>query len=538
MQYNFADLWDAVAPRVADRTALVCGDDRRTYAELADRVSRLAGWLQARDVERGDFVGVHLTNGIEYLETMLACFSIGAVPVNVNFRYRSGELRHLYGDAGLVGTVIGRTYRPLLDEIRPDLDDLRWALDVDDGASVEVDTNWQEVTPYEDALATATALTEPPERSPDDLYVIYTGGTTGLPKGVVWRQEDAFFSCIGGGDPMRLLGPVSHPDEVLDRIVDGTFVFFPVAPLMHAAGQWTALSWLFAGGTVVLHPGSLDADAIWRACEREGVNVLAVVGDAVVRPLLDAWDEAGGYEVPSLISIGSGGAPLTPSLKDRLMDTLPNVGVVDGFGSSETGAQGAQRLEAGSTVDGVAAFTPYGDQTTVVDPATLERVVPGSGHVGLVARRGHIPLRYHQDPERTAATFVEVDGDRWVLTGDEATVADDGTITLLGRGSVCINTGGEKVHPEEVEAVLKGHEAVRDVVVVGAPDERWGQAVTAVVEPEQGTDLDADALVAHCRQHLAAYKVPRRVVTVPKVERTPAGKADYAWARTTATTES
>ena len=307
-------------------------------------------------------------------------------------------------------------------------------------------------------------------------------------------------------------------------------VFLPVAPLMHAAGQWTSLAWLYAGGTVVLLPGSLDAVAVWRTVEREHVNLMTVVGDPVVRPLVDAWVAEGPFDVSSLFSIGSGGAPLTPALKDQLITLVPDAAVVDGFGSSETGAQGSQRLEAGAASGGVTAFTPY-PTTTVLDEETRRPVEPGSGQVGRVALRGRIPLGYYNAPDKTAETFVEADGDRWVLTGDMATVESDGTIRLLGRGSVCINTGGEKVYPEEVEAVVKTHPSVYDALVIGVDDDRWGQRVTVVVQPVEGATVSLDELADHCRASIAGYKVPRSIVTVDRIERSPAGKADYRWAK-------
>ena len=368
------------------------------------------------------------------------------------------------------------------------------------------------------------------ERSADDHYVLYTGGTTGLPKGVVWRQEDAFHSCIGGGDPARLMGAITTPEEIVDRIAPegaGT-VFLPVAPLMHAAGQWTSFSWLFAGGKVVLLPGSLDPDLVWRTIAEEGVHLITIVGDAVARPLLDAWDAAGGYDVPTLYTIGSGGAPLSPTLRRRLQEILPNVFLADGFGSSETGAQGTARPEAGD--DARAAFAPMDDTTVVLDDAR-QPVVPGSDDVGRVARTGHIPLCYLGDPEKTAATFVELAGRRFVITGDMATVADDGTITLLGRGSGCINTGGEKVFPEEVESVLRERDDVYDVLVVGAPDDRWGERVAALVQPAAGHRPSTEELIEHCRGQLAGYKLPKTVTFVEQIVRSPAGKPDYLWAK-------
>jgi acyl-CoA synthetase (AMP-forming)/AMP-acid ligase II len=514
--FAFADLWELVAEQVPEREAVVCGDRRITYAELDERANRLANHLKGQGVGPGDHVGLYLTNNAEYLEVLLAGYKLRAVPVNVNYRYVEKELQYLFADAGTKAVVHDAEFEDRMAAIRDDLPDLEveMALGPD----------------YEAALAAADPVLDVGERSSDDLYILYTGGTTGMPKGVVWRQEDAFHSCIGGGDPARLLGAIETPEEIVERISppDQAAVFLPVAPLMHAAGQWTSLSWLFCGGKVVLLPGSLDPDEVWRTIGEEGVNLITIVGDAVARPLLDAWDRAGGYEVPTLFSIGSGGAPLSPTLRQRLQEILPNVFLADGFGSSETGAQGTARMAADS--DARAAFAPMDDTTVVLDDA-LRPVPAGSGEVGRVARTGHIPLRYHGDPEKTAKTFVELDGRRWVITGDMATVADDGTINLLGRGSGCINTGGEKVFPEEIESVLRERDDVYDVLVVGAPDERWGERVAAIVQPAEGASPSADELIEHCRGELAGYKVPKSVAFVDQVVRSPAGKPDYRWAK-------
>jgi acyl-CoA synthetase (AMP-forming)/AMP-acid ligase II len=514
--FAFADLWELVAEQVPEREALVCGDVRRTYAELDERANRFANHLKDHGVGPGDHVGLYLTNNAEYLECLLGTYKLRAVPINVNYRYVEDELRYLFDDAGTKAVVYDAEFEPRMAAIRDRLPDL--AHEVALGPA------------YDQALADASPDLDVGERSSDDLYILYTGGTTGMPKGVVWRQEDAFHSCIGGGDPARLEGAITTPEQILERIAapESALVFLPVAPLMHAAGQWTSLSWLFAGGKVVLLPGSLEPHAVWQTIADEGVHMITIVGDAVARPLLDAWDQAGGYDVPTLFTIGSGGAPLSPTLRQRLQQALPNVFLADGFGSSETGAQGTARMDAGS--DARAAFAPMDDTTVVLDE-DLQPVTPGSDVVGRVARTGHIPLRYHGDPEKTAQTFVEHDGRRWVITGDMATVSEDGTINLLGRGSGCINTGGEKVFPEEVESVLRERDDVYDVLVVGAPDERWGERVAAIVQPAEGAEPTADELIDHCRTHLAGYKLPKQVSFVDRVVRSPAGKPDYRWAK-------
>jgi acyl-CoA synthetase (AMP-forming)/AMP-acid ligase II len=534
--YNLADQWEAVSDRVGDRLAVVCGPRRLTYAQLEERANRLANHLAAAGVGPGDFVGCYLTNSTEYLETLLAAFKLRAVPVNINYRYVADELRYLFADAGLVAVVCHRRFAPRVAEIAPDVPTLRHTLVVPDGEGEATDepvslADLPEGTDYDDALAGASPERPAvPGRGDDDLYVIYTGGTTGMPKGVVWRMGDAFFGCIGGGDPMRLSGPVGSPAETLDRIIDFDFVFYALAPLMHAAAQWVSFMWLLCGAEVVLHTGPFDPAVVWRTIEAERVSTTTVVGDAMARPLCDEWDASGPYDTSTLFAFSNGGAPLTATTKARLQEMMPGVVLTDGFGSSETGIQGSQRLQPGDDAGSVTKFDSVMEGTKVLDEHHRE-VQPGSGVIGRVAHTGYIPLRYHNAPEKTAENFVELDGRRYVMSGDMATVEADGSIILLGRGSVSINTGGEKVYPEEVEGVLKGHPAVYDVLVVGVPHERWGEQVTAVVQPVAGAEPDLDDLAEHCRGQLAGYKVPRSLVLVERIVRSPAGKADYRWAR-------
>ncbi|MBK6855344.1 MAG: acyl-CoA synthetase [Microthrixaceae bacterium] len=535
--YNFADLWEAVWPRAASRTALVCGPQRPTYRELAERANRLAHHLRSAGVGPGDKVALFLKNDQAYLEAMIAAFTLRAATVNINHRYTGEELRALLEDSGSVAMVVHRSLTALVATVADSVADMKAILVVDDPVPTDSDPDPVDLpgaVGYEEALAASSpdpVVTE--GRSGEDLYLMYTGGTTGRPKGVVWRQDDAYFACIGGGDPMRLLGPVGDPSEVIDRMVAG-FVYLPLAPLMHAAAQWTTWSWLLAGGTTVLMPGSLDPEAVWDAVADEGVNSLTVIGDAVGRPLVKAWEEhPDRWDVTNLFAISNGGGPISAALKARFAELFPGRAIVDGFGSSESGVQGSQRLQAGEVGAGLTRFAPA--PGTKVFDLDLHEVEPGSGREGRVANSGRLPVGYLNDPVKTAETFVEIDGVRYCFTGDMATVEADGTIQLLGRGSQCINTGGEKVFPEEVEAQIVDHPKVTDVLVVGVADERWGSVVTAVVSPanpEQPPTLDE--LRDHLRATLAGYKLPKHLVLVDEVLRSPAGKADYRWARETA----
>ena len=535
--YNYADLWGSVWPLVAEREALVCGPQRRTYGELAERATRLGNHLRAAGIGVGDRVGLFLRNDAAYIEAMIACFSLRATPVNMNHRYTGEELGYLMADSGAVGLLVHETLTGAVASVPGGTDQLRTLLVVADPAPATVEGEKVDLpgaVAYEEALAAAS--TDPVEtegRSGDDEYLMYTGGTTGRPKGVVWRQEDAFFALLGGGDPMRLNGPVTETGQLLERIVPG-FSYMPLAPLMHAAAQWTTWSWLLAGGKVTLQPGRLDPEAVWQGVQDEGVNTMTVVGDAVGRPIAAAWQaEPERWDASSVFAISNGGAPMSASLKELLAELFPGRAILDGFGSSEAGVQGSQRIEAGQSVSGLTRFTP-GPQTGVFDE-DLKPVEPGSGTIGRVANSGRLPLGYLNDPVKTAETFLEVDGQRYCFTGDMGTVEADGTIQLLGRGSQCINTGGEKVFPEEVESFLVDHPAVTDVLVVGTPDERWGNAVTAVVAPaDEAAPPTLDELREHLRTHLAGYKLPKHLVLVSKVERSPAGKADYRWAKATA----
>ncbi|MHB8669574.1 MAG: acyl-CoA synthetase [Acidimicrobiales bacterium] len=521
MEFNLADLFEAVVDAVGDREAIVDGDRRFTYAEVEERANRLAHALADKGVGPGDRVGLWMYNCSEYLEGMIAAFKLRAVPVNVNYRYVAEELRYLFADAELRAVIHEADFAPTLDDIRPDVGPL--ALSVGRGVD------------YEALIAAASPVRDFGPRSADDLYLLYTGGTTGMPKGVMWRSEDIFFGALqalSAGAP-----PLERPEAVADQARGGGLTrMLPACPFMHGTAHWMAFSTLYTGGTVVIFPDRrLDPRALWELVARERVNFLVIVGDAFARPLVEALEVAGPErpDVSGLAVLLSGGAILSPSVKADLLRVLPSTIVLDGYGASETGGQGQMVSAPGaaSTSGGGHPRFMMNAETTVLDDQ-MRPVEPGSGVVGRLARRGHIPLGYHNDPEKTAATFPSVDGVRWAVPGDLATVEADGTITLFGRGSVSINTGGEKVFPEEVEAALKAHPAVFDAVVVGVPDPRWGERVTAVVAPREEAEPPTLAeLAEHCRFALAGYKVPRSLVLVPDVVRSPSGKPDYRWAK-------
>jgi 3-oxocholest-4-en-26-oate---CoA ligase len=528
MEFNLADLYEIVADAVPDRLAIVAGDRRLTYAELDERANRFAHHLLDRGVEHGEKVAIYSWDRAEWVEAMLGAYKARAVPVNVNYRYVADEARYILDNSDSVVVVHERAVAPLLATIRDGLPRARHFVVLEDGSDEPSDA-----FPYEEALAAASPAREFGRRSADDLYLLYTGGTTGVPKGVMWRSEDIFFAALGGGGFGQ--PPITTPEELAERIPaeDARPIPMVNAPLMHGGGQWMLFINLYAGGTVVLNcDRHFDPDRIWRTVERERCNSVMVVGDAMGRPLAEALTASGAsYDTSSVIVVGSGGAILSPTVKDQLRAQLPNAMVMDSFGASETGATGTVYDAEGPAAG--PRFT-MGEFMTVLDD-DLRPVAPGSAVVGKLARRGHIPLGYYKDDEKTAATFVTAtDGTRWVVPGDFATVEGDGAITMLGRGSVCINSGGEKVYPEEVEASLKSHPDVFDAVVVGVPDDRYVERVAAIVQPRPGAEPSLEELQAHCRENLAGYKLPRQLLLADTIPRTPVGKPDYRAAKVAA----
>ena len=529
--WNIADLFEQAAGLFPDREALVVSEQRRTFAELHDRSDRLAGHLRGLGVGPGDLVAVYAENGAEWAETMLAAYKIRAAPMNVNYRYTARELTNLLNDARPAAIVFQSKFAPTLREVAV-------PVSVVHGGLIEVLDDTAEPL-LEGAASFAAALAGPPisadgDRGPDDIYVMYTGGTTGSPKGVLWRHEDVL-RAHGVDVDSTTRRVVEQPEEIgaLSRDRDQTTIV-ALGQFMHANGTWSMLKTVLWGNRVVMQR-TFDPPAVWAAIERERADTLGFVGDAMGRPLIESLAaDRDAYDLRSLRVVASAAATFTRAVQERFFELLPGVTIVETIGSSESGSEGSAPVTRGADAAGRAGpRVAIGPGVALVDEANhLIELVPGT--VGRLARTGSIALGYRNDPAKTATTFPVIDGRRWCIPGDYAEVVDGRTILLMGRGSVSINTGGEKVFAEEVEAALTSHPAVYDAVVVGIADERWGQAVVGVVQARPGHQPDAQELRDHCRTTLAGYKVPKRVLLVDKVERSPSGKPDYAWARSVA----
>ena len=516
--FNLADLFEQAVDAWPDRDYLVAGAARRTYAEMEARANQLAHHLAAQGVGRGDHVGIYALNCVEWVETVWAVFKLRAVWVNINYRYVEDELAYIFDNADLVALVVApefaeraggaREYSPLLIHVLVIGGD------------------------YEAALAAQSPARDFAPRSNDDIYILYTGGTTGMPKGVVWRHEDVLMA-LGGGIDIRTGHVMRSPTEFIDKGNAFALTTMPTMPLMHGAAQWSVMGGSFTGNRIVLLD-KFDAAEVWRLIGTEKVNLLMITGDAMARPLMDELvANPDGYDLTSMFAISSTAALFSQSLKDAFLDHFPNIVVTDSIGSSESGANGISIVSKGAPVQGGPTVSAIKDAVVLDDD--LRPMVPGTGQIGRLARSGNLPSGYYKDPDKTAATFViAADGRRHVITGDFARLEANGSITMLGRGSVCINSGGEKVFPEEVENALKSHPDVFDAVVVGVPDDRFGEIVAAVVQFRAGTAATLVALQEHCRRHIAGYKVPRRLTTVDAIVRSPAGKPDYRWAKDTA----
>ncbi|ODR05196.1 acyl-CoA synthetase [Mycolicibacillus koreensis] len=541
-QFTVPSVVDAIVAAIPDRDLVIQGDRRLTYGQIGDRANRLASYLHTRGLgchaERGgldghecgqDLLGIYAYNGNEFIETLLGSFRARVAPFNVNYRYVKNELAYLLNDSGATALVYHAAFAPTLAEVLPELPQLRVLIQIaDDSGNALLDG----AVDYETVLAETAPEPPPVAPSPDDLYVLYTGGTTGMPKGVLWRQHDIFMTSFGGRNIMTG-EPVSTIDDIVTRVTENPGIKLMILPpLIHGAAQWAAMTAITGGQTLVFPSvvDHFDADDVVAAIEREKVMSVSVVGDAMVRPLVAAIKN-GHADVSSLAVLANGGAMLTPSVKEQVVEILPNAMVIDAVGSSETGAQMHHLSTSGAVSTGTFAAGP---DTCVVAEDLGSILEPAHEGLGWLAQRGYVPLGYKGDATKTAATFPVIGGVRHAVPGDRARHLDGGTIELLGRDSVTINSGGEKIFAEEVESAIASHPAVADVVVAGRPSERWGQEVVAVVALARGAAADAaDAagIVEHAAKSIARYKLPKAVVFRDTILRSPSGKADYRWAR-------
>jgi len=526
---NIADLFEHAVDAAPDKPAVQVGDDVITFAALEAEANKLAHFLQSRGIGAGDHVGLYAKNSIEHVIALIAVLKVRAVAINVNYRYVTGELEYLFDNADLVGLIHDRVYAPLVAEVAPKFPKITTYVAVPNPLEPDDDSD---LSPFGGVtLAKATAgqsdARDFGERSPDDLHIIYTGGTTGFPKGVMWRHED-FWRVLGGGIDFMTGEPLEEYDQS-KKAQEDALVTLPLSPLMHGGAQASLLMHLFAGQVTILEP-KFDPVRTWEIVDKYGVQMMFMTGDAMAVPLIDAY-EAGGYDGQTLFAIASSAAIFSKSVKERWMKAFPNAVFTDSIGSSEAGFQGTGLQDASAlSTDGPVISIPrttavIDDDNRLLDPAT------DVGKVGRTARSGNVPVGYYKDPEKSAATFVTIDGVRYSIPGDYARIEEGNRLTLLGRGSNCVNTGGEKVYPEEVEQAIKAHPAVYDALVIGLPDEKYGQCVAAVVQLRDGQELTLEGLREFLRNSLSGYKLPRALTIVAEVPRNATGKAQYPAAK-------
>jgi fatty-acyl-CoA synthase len=541
--FSLSTVFGTIAAAIPEHRALIWRDREFNFAELDSRVDGVAHYLASvglgchterehlQNHESGqDHIGLYLHNGNQYLEAMIGAYRARVAPFNVNYRYVQAELRYLLDNADARGLVYNAEFAPQVAEIRSHCPRLEVLIQVADHTGNPLLPG---AVDYDSIITTPRPAIGMPTPRPEDVYLLYTGGTTGMPKGVMWRQNDVFITSMGGR-PFGSDDAYPSYAALAERATQspGVISILLIAPLMHGAAQWGAFTVLSMGGFVAI-PDDVEQmrpSELLSLAARERITSIPVVGDAIARPLIDEI-ESGSYDLSGLVSVSNGGAPLTPAVRARFNAALPHLLIMDVAGSSESGLQMNSLSTAATTVE-TATFSP-GSETAVVAEDFSRVLRPGDGQ-GWLARRALIPLGYFGDADKTARTFPTIDGVRWSVPGDRARLLDDGRIELLGRDSVTINSGGEKIFVEEVERALIEHPDVYDVVVVGRPSQRWGSEVVAIVQPVEGRNPSDDELIEVCQQHVARYKLPKAIIRTDKVQRSPAGKADYRWAKTIA----
>ena len=534
MEFNAADIFEGVVDRVPEREAVVYGSTRLTYKELDARSNKAANALKKLGIKKGSHIGIYAFNCIEWLEIMLGAYKLCAIPININYRYVEEELKYLIDNADIEAIFYQKQFSTKLNNIKNDLPLLKDFVCMSDGTdSGDIVENSID---FEGLIANESESRLTVERSGDDHYILYTGGTTGMPKGVVWRMEDVLMT-LGGGIDAVTGEKYPTPEAFADKCLQDQTVALALAPFMHGGAQWQSFNSFFSGWKLVINDqASFDADYIWEIVAKEKVMNLTIMGDAMGRPLCDALPGAlkKGLDLSSLFVFSSTASVFSPSIKDTILEYLPNLFLIDAVGSSETGATGVNI----HTKDGKLKDSGGGPKFTkpnfseILNLDTLEIIQPDDTEtIGYLARKGHVPMAYYKDEEKSKKTFIEVNGERYSIPGDMAKYEDDGQMTLLGRGSVSINSGGEKIFPEEVEMALKAHPNVFDCLVVGVKDEKWGQKVVAVIQRRDEQDLFLNDLKESASKYIAGYKMPKEIVFSEIIERAPSGKPNYQWAQ-------
>jgi 3-oxocholest-4-en-26-oate---CoA ligase len=533
VEFNAADIFEGVVQRIPDREAVVLGETRLTYKELDARANKAAHALKKLNISQGSHIGIYAFNCIEWLEIMLGAYKLCAIPININYRYVEEELKYLMNNADIEAIFFHQQFSDKLNNIADALPLLKTYVSINDGSDAKSDLVCVD---YEALIEHESEEQVPQLRSGDDQYILYTGGTTGMPKGVVWRMEDVLMT-LGGGIDAVTGEKYPTPEALADKCLQDQTTALALAPLMHGAAQWQSFNAFFSGWKLVFNDQvTFDAHHAWDLIAKERVMNLTITGDAMGRPLCDALPAAlqRGLDLSCLFVIASSASVFSSSIKDTMITLLPNLFIIDAVGSSETGATGVNI----HTKDGKLKDSGGGPKFNKPDFSAIlnletQQIIPQSDTetIGYLARKGHVPIAYYKDPEKSKKTFIDVEGERFSVPGDMAKYESDGQITLLGRGSVSINSGGEKIFPEEVEMALKAHPNVFDCLVVGVKDETWGQKVVAVIQRRDSSELTLEDLKETSAKYIASYKMPKALIFSDLIERAPSGKPNYQWAQ-------
>ena len=534
MEFNAADIFEGVVDRVPDREAIVHGSTRLTYKELDARSNKAANALKKLGIKKGSHIGIYAFNCVEWLEIMLGAYKLCAIPININYRYVEEELKYLIDNADMEAIFYHKQFSNKLENIKSHLPLLKDFICIEDDSGEDdvIDKSFN----FEDLIANEDESRLDVDRSGDDKYILYTGGTTGMPKGVVWRMEDVLMT-LGGGIDAVTGEKYPTPEAFADKCLQDQTIALALAPFMHGGAQWQSFNSFFSGWKLIINDQvSFDADYVWEVVAKEKVMNLTIMGDAMGRPLCDALPRAieKGLDLSSLFVLSSTASVFSASIKDTILEYLPNLFLIDAVGSSETGATGVNI----HTKDGKLKDSGGGPKFTkpnfseILNLDTKEVIPPSDTEtIGYLARKGHVPVAYYKDEEKSKKTFIEVGGVRYSIPGDMAKYEEDGQMTLLGRGSVSINSGGEKIFPEEVEMALKAHPNIFDCLVVGVKDDSWGKKVGAVIQRRENDELSLDDIKDVASKYIASYKMPKEIVFSELIERAPSGKPNYQWAQ-------